>query len=158
MLSLRPLFTALLVILVLVAGTASAKNKIFPGPYSAEIYYITDGDTFFARVALWPGLSTDVSVRIRGIDTPESWRPKCESEKAAGKAATEFLMQHFDSPHRGAVLGKPMAKVSLSNVALGKYSGRVLADVHHAGKNIAKLILSEGHGREYSGGKRQSWC
>ncbi|MCG8492438.1 MAG: hypothetical protein MI743_12540 [Sneathiellales bacterium] len=136
----------------------SAKTKIFPGPYSAEIYYITDGDTFFARVALWPGLSTDVSVRIRGIDTPESWRPKCKSEKAAGKAATVFLMQQFNSPHRGAVLGKAMAKVTLKNVALGKYSGRVLADVQHAGEDIAKLILSEGHGRKYAGGKRQSWC
>ncbi|WP_169569260.1 thermonuclease family protein [Sneathiella limimaris] len=133
-------------------------KETYSGPYIAEVYYITDGDTFFARVHLWPGLHTDVSIRIKGIDTPESWRPKCDKEETAGKAATEFLMDLFDSPYRGAVLGKPMARVTLKNVNLGKFAGRVLADVYHNDKDVALTILEAGHARPYTGGKRKGWC
>ena len=132
--------------------------QIYAGPYKADVYYITDGDTFFARVNLWPGLNTDVSIRINGIDTPETWRPKCDQEELAGKAATNFLMEMFGSPYRGAVLGKPMAKVELRNVKLGKFAGRVLADVYYNGKDVAFTILESGHARPYLGGKREGWC
>lgn len=132
--------------------------KTYAGPYRADVYYITDGDTFFARVNLWPGLNTDVSIRINGIDTPETWGPKCEKEEIAGKVATNFLMEMFDSPYRGAVLGKPMATVELRNVKLGKFAGRVLADVYHNGKDVALAILESGHARPYLGGKREGWC
>ncbi|MFT6557047.1 thermonuclease family protein [Sneathiella sp.] len=145
-------------IFLLMISSAWAKGPEYPGPYSAEVYYITDGDTFFARVNLWPGINTDVSIRIRGVDTPESWRPKCDQEKIAGKAATDFLINRFNSPYRGAVLGKPMAKVTLINVKLGKYAGRALADVLHEGEDVASLIIEKGHGKPYQGGKRQSWC
>ncbi|WP_025899124.1 thermonuclease family protein [Sneathiella glossodoripedis] len=137
---------------------ATARPRVFEGPYPAEIYYITDGDTFFARVHIWPGLNSDVSIRINGIDTPETWRPKCEGEEIAGKAATEFLMKLFDSPYRGAVLDKPMAKVELRNVKQGKFAGRILADVFYNGKNVAQQLLQSGHARPYDGGTRTGWC
>jgi len=155
--SLTPFLFLTVIMLPLMISVAHAA-KIYPGPYQADVYYITDGDTFFARVKLWPGLNTDVSIRILGVDTPESWRPKCDSEKAAGKAATEFLMSVFGSPYRTAILDKPMATVELRNVKLGKYSGRVLADVFHNGQNISDAIIAAGHGRPYAGGKRAGWC
>ena len=145
--------------LSLFAGPAHTEAAdVYPGPYSADIYYITDGDTFFARVNLWPGLNTDVSIRIKGIDTPETWRPKCDAEETAGKAATRFLMDLMDSPYRGAVLGKPMATVELRNVELGKFAGRVLADAYFGGKDLALTMLEAGHARPYLGGKREGWC
>ncbi len=140
------------------AALPAAAAENFPGPYAAEVYYITDGDTFFARVKLWPGLNTDVSIRIKGIDTPETWRPKCDEEEIAGKAATRFLMDLMGSPYRGAVLGKPMATVELRNVELGKFAGRVLADAYFAGKDLALTMLEAGHARPYLGGKRIGWC
>jgi micrococcal nuclease len=145
-------------IFTLCAPMLSQAADIYEGPYEAEVYYITDGDTFFARVRLWPGLNTDVSIRINGIDTPETWRPKCESEEIAGKAATDFVMNMFDSPYRGAVLGKPMAKVELRNVKRGKFAGRIIADVFHNGKDVALSILEAGHARPYLGGTRAGWC
>ncbi len=146
--------------LILMIGTPlfAMAAEVYEGPYEAEVYYITDGDTFFARVRLWPGLNTDVSIRINGIDTPETWRPKCESEEIAGKAATDFVINLFDSPYRGAVLGKPMAKVQLRNVKRGKFAGRIIADVFHNGKDVALTILEAGHARPYLGGKREGWC
>ena len=38
--------------------------------YPAEVVRIIDGDTFQARVQVWPGLSVDTKVRLRGIDAP----------------------------------------------------------------------------------------
>src|SRR5688500_17296733 len=39
--------------------------------YPAEVLRVLDGDTFEARVQLWPGLAITTRVRLRGIDTPE---------------------------------------------------------------------------------------
>jgi len=141
------------------AFSAQAKEtRLYPGSYSADVYYIIDGDTFFARAHLWPGLNTDVNIRILGLDTPETWRPKCDEEKVAGKAATEFLMNLFGSPYRGAVLNKPMATVELRIVKRGKYAGQMLADVFYNGENVTDTMLNAGHGRPYDGGKRRGWC
>ncbi|OUR77056.1 hypothetical protein A9Q83_12615 [Alphaproteobacteria bacterium 46_93_T64] len=140
------------------ALSSPAMAEIYPGPFKAEVYYVNDGDTFFARVKLWPGLNTDVNIRLRGVDTPETWRPECESEKTAGKTATQFIMDLFGSPHRGAILDKPMAVVELRNVKLGKYAGRVLADVFYKNADVAKGIIDAGLGRAYTGGKRHGWC
>lgn len=143
---------------LLFAALPAASAETYPGPFAADVYYITDGDTFFARVKLWPGLNTDVSIRIKGIDTPETWRPKCDEEEIAGKAATRYLMDLMGSPYRGAVLGKPMATVELRNVELGKFAGRVLADAYFGGKDLALTMLEAGHARPYLGGKREGWC
>lgn len=39
--------------------------------YPAEVVQVIDGDTFEARVHLWPGLNVTTRVRLRGIDAPE---------------------------------------------------------------------------------------
>src|ERR1700680_2374477 len=39
--------------------------------YSAEVVHVIDGDTFEARVAVWPGIEIKTKVRLRGIDAPE---------------------------------------------------------------------------------------
>ena len=155
--SLLALIATLLLSPFMNAHTANSA-EVYPGPYAADVYYITDGDTFFARVNLWPGLNTDVSIRIKGIDTPETWRPKCDAEEIAGKAATHYLMDLMGSPYRGAVLGKPMATVELRNVELGKFAGRVLADAYFSGEDLALTLLEAGHARPYLGGKREGWC
>lgn len=153
------LFLALMVLLLVPVKEIIAKEKLlYPGPYKADVYYITDGDTFFARAHLWPGLNADVNIRLLGVDTPETRRPKCDSEKVAGKAATAYLMELLGSTYRGAVLGKPLATVELRNVKRGKYAGRILADVFYNGQNVTEAILKAGHGRVYDGGKREGWC
>ena len=49
--------------------------------------------------------------------------------------------------------------VQLTNVTLGKYGGRIIADVLLAdGRSLAALLIAEGLGREYDGGRREGWC
>jgi endonuclease YncB( thermonuclease family) len=48
--------------------------------------------------------------------------------------------------------------VRLHNVRNGKWAGRVVARVTVDGKDVAAILISEGLGREYHGGKRRGWC
>ena len=45
-----------------------------PIVYPAEVIRIIDGDTFEARVRVWPGLDVDTKVRLRGVDAAELHR------------------------------------------------------------------------------------
>lgn len=146
-------------LILFVSVNAQAKKAVkYPGPFEAEVYYIVDGDNIFVRVRLWPGIFTDVNLRLNGVDTPETWHPKCESERTRGKEAADFLMNLLGSPYKTAVLGQPMAVVVLRNVKLGKYAGRALADVSFNDLELSQAIISAGKGRPYSGGKREGWC
>ena len=136
--------------------------------YDTTLLKITDGDTFKARVFLgvtynktcdfissWPGLFCDAgllywrgSIRIAGIDTPESRRSQCPSEKVRGKQAGSRLAELLQE-----------APIQVRNVIEGKWAGRLVAEVILAnGKSVADVLIAEGHAVPYSGGKRQSWC
>lgn len=117
------------------------------GPVEARVERIIDGDTFVAVAQVWPGHSVRVSVRIRGIDAPET-KSRCASEREAGAAAREALEALFGG-----------APVAISNIGGGKYYGRVLADVTaHDGRGAAAALLGAGLARHYSGGKREAFC
>jgi len=116
------------------------------GTWLALVLLVTDGDTFRARVEVWPGIDAVTAVRIRGIDTPEL-RGKCASEKEQAVAARERL--------RALLAAGP---VQLLHVEHDKYAGRVDADVSVNGKSVAAVLIAEGLARPYTGGARQGWC
>jgi endonuclease YncB( thermonuclease family) len=79
--------------------TASRSNVPLPSPivpavqsatarmaHPAEVLRIIDGDTFEARVNLWPGLDVTTRVRLRGIDAPEL-KARCGEERIKAEAA-----------------------------------------------------------------------
>ena len=45
----------------------------------AEALRVLDGDTFEARVRVWPGFDVTTRVRLRGIDAPEM-RARCRED------------------------------------------------------------------------------
>src|SRR5690348_503028 len=45
-----------------------AKRTDAASIYPAEVLRVIDGDTFAARVRVWPGLDVETKVRLRGID------------------------------------------------------------------------------------------
>jgi endonuclease YncB( thermonuclease family) len=51
---------------------------------------IIDGDTFEARVRVWPGLNVDTKVRLRNVDAPEL-HARCADELAKAQAARAAL-------------------------------------------------------------------
>src|SRR5437764_15297572 len=69
-------------VLGLASGTAGPGYR---AAHPAEILRVLDGDTFEARVRVWPGLDITTKVRLRGIDAPEL-RAHCEDERVQAEA------------------------------------------------------------------------
>ena len=56
--------------------------------YEVQNIRVIDGDTFAATVHLWPGLVWQGSIRVAGIDAPETGgRAECETERDRGNEA-----------------------------------------------------------------------
>ncbi|MBC7280257.1 MAG: thermonuclease family protein [Hoeflea sp.] len=126
------------------AWATESQWRSVAGPVSARIIKIIDGDTLVVDAHPWPGHAVRVSVRLRGIDTPERRSP-CSAERlAADRARTELerLVSGF-------------ATVDLINVSGGKYYGRVLADLKAGAQDVATAMLESGLARPYEGGRRE---
>jgi endonuclease YncB( thermonuclease family) len=123
-------------------------HRLDPGlVYPADTLRIIDGDTFEARVRVWPGLDVDTKVRLRDVDAPEL-HARCDDELARAQAARTALESMLAD-----------GGVTLSRVGIDKYGGRVDAAV--ATRTIADVsaaLLNGGFARAYDGGKRGSWC
>jgi endonuclease YncB( thermonuclease family) len=115
--------------------------------YPAEVIRIIDGDTFEARVRVWPGLDVDTKVRLRGVDAAEL-HARCASELDQAQAARAALE---------IILGE--GGVTISRVGVDKYGGRVDATIATRGTaDVLAALLNGGFARAYDGGKRGSWC
>jgi endonuclease YncB( thermonuclease family) len=115
--------------------------------YPAEVVRIIDGDTFEARVRVWPGLDVDTKVRLRGIDAAEL-HARCDDELAKAQAARTALE---------TILAE--GGVAVSQIGIDKYGGRVDATVSTRNTaDVSTAMLDGGWARSYNGGKRGSWC
>jgi len=115
--------------------------------YATEVLHVIDGDTFAARVRVWPGLNVDTHVRLRGIDAAEL-HARCAAELRKALAARAALQ---------AILAE--GGITIWHVGLDKYAGRVDANVATRGTaDVSAAMLSRGFARRYEGGRRGSWC
>jgi endonuclease YncB( thermonuclease family) len=122
-------------------------REVFPGPVTAEVERVVDGDTLEVRARIWLGQELLVLVRLRGIDAPEAGS-KCEAERALARRAAAFLRAATET-----------GRVTLTDISGGKYYGRVLARVTTAeGRDVAAALERVRLARQYSGGPRQPWC
>lgn len=129
------------------APVTRAPSEIVRAAHPAEVLRVLDGDTFEARVHLWPGLDITTRVRLRNIDAPEL-KARCADERIKAEAARDALRAVLD---RG--------EVGISKVTLDKYGGRVVADAFAANTiDVGAELIAAGLVRRYSGGHRESWC
>lgn len=143
------LLPPILASILLASATAESaeRRETFPGPVSAAVRAVIDGDSFRADAAVWPGHTISVMVRIRGIDAPER-RARCRAEREGARRAREALAGMIDG-----------STVIISNIGGAKYYGRVLADVATAdGRLVAEALLALDLVRPYGGGRRAGWC
>ncbi|WP_286694089.1 thermonuclease family protein [Spongiibacter sp. UBA1325] len=129
----------------LLALGASAKE--YGDVVVSEVRTIYDGDTFRANINGWPAVvGESMSIRIKGIDTPEL-RGKCQSEKEAARLAKQYSVAKLRAANR----------VELKAIERGKYF-RLLADVWVDDENLGEALISAGHAVRYGGGKKKDWC
>ena len=111
--------------------------------HPVDVIRTIDGDTFEARVHLWPGLDVMTRVRLRGIDAPEL-KAQCEKEFRMAEAASDALQTLLAD-----------GEVSIYNIGPDKYQGRVVADVAtRRTPNVSGALLAGGFARSYDGGHR----
>ncbi len=131
---------AFIVLGIFVAGRAAA--------VPATVDYIFDGDTFAAIVHTDDDIDVRARVRLINVDTPEM-KGDCEGEIKKANAARSRLAEILPVGSR----------VELSDIKDDKYLGRIDAYVRTpTGQDVGKMLIKDGLGRPYSGGKRESWC
>lgn len=108
-----------------------------------------DGDTLNLIAHPWPNLDLRVTVRVRGLDTPEI-RGRCPRERElARQARTEA---------RNLLAGAGEIVVSGVDLASDPY-GRAVATVTADGVRLDEHLIRLGLARAYDGtGRRQGWC
>jgi len=93
-----------------------------------------------------------VRIRLLGIDTPETFRSRCEAELVLGLKAKERLRQLLDS---GAV--------TYESHGFDRY-GRTLARVYVGSVDVSQVLLDEGFALPYRPGgaaklaRLRAWC
>jgi endonuclease YncB( thermonuclease family) len=115
--------------------------------YPADVIRVIDGDTFEARVRVWPGLAVETKVRLRNIDAPEL-HARCADELAKAQAARTALQTMLSA-----------GGVTISRVGIDKYGGRIDATVAtRETVDVSAALLNGGFARSYGGGRRGGWC
>jgi len=118
--------------------------------YDITILSVIDGDTVVISAPyLPPPLKPQLAIRVYGVDAPEKgFRAKCDSERARSERAQNFTVQVIDRAKSHQML--------LMN--WDKFGGRIIGDVILDGKSLREMLISNGHAREYYGGRKHSWC
>lgn len=135
--------------LVVMPGFAAqaGMERSLPGPVSATVVEVVDGDTLNVRAHIWIGQEVETAIRLTGVDTPEL-HGRCDSEKERAREARAFTERLTSS-----------GTVVLTDIRTDKYGGRVDAVVHTSdGTDVASALIKAGLGRPYGGERRVGWC
>jgi len=113
--------------------------------YHATLDRVVDGDTLDAIIDLGFDTFKKVRVRMMGMDAWES-RTRDKEEKVKGLAAKFRLIE---------ILKNNEDKFIIVSHGVGKY-GRCLGEIYveESGDSVNNQLISEGHAKEYYGGKR----
>ena len=101
--------------------------------YTGVVTKVVDGDTIDINIDLGFGISNNVRVRFKGIDTPEIYRPSCDAELEHGREAKQFV---YDT-----IMGKKIIVMTYKDKK-GKY-GRYLADIAYIEDDKVMMLTDE---------------
>ena len=139
-------YTPLVVAALSLALAGPVVASDLPGPVPARVERVVDGDTVRVAAEIWVGQTVSISVRLRGVDAPELFRPKCPAEKEKARAAKAFV--------EGFLAG---GEVSLMEIEHDKYGGRVVARMENGdGEDAGAALIAAGLAVPY--GADKPWC
>lgn len=121
----------------------------FPASAAYDVRVI-DGDTVNVPVGVVVGMPGRVSVRLIGVNAPETRQAKCAKERQLGEAAKIYLRDRFANATR----------VKIEYVRWDKYGGRVDGRINLDGADLSDDLVKAGFAVPYGGGRRDLtyWC
>jgi micrococcal nuclease len=106
-----------------------------------------------AQIVAVDGDTIKLSIRLKGLDTPETDFAKCPEERALGLKAKARL----DALMKGKGVRVVPAITKAGHLVTDKYRrGLAVATVN--GVDVATILVQEGLARPYTTGRRRSWC
>ncbi len=128
-------------------SAASSDKQNYGTLICDEVTSIYDGDTFRCSIKdVHPLIGNRVSIRVNGVDTPE----------IKGKSKKEIVLARKAKKRTVSFVRNCPEKITLKNVRRGKYF-RIAADVYCGNVSLAKMLIKEGLGYEYYGGRKKKW-
>lgn len=100
--------------------------------YKAFLKRVVDGDTYDLIIDVGFSILIEHRFRLKGVDTPETWRPKTEAERVHGEAATVFVTKELTNK-----------ELIVSSSKLGIY-GRYECDIMYDSKDLAEELKKSG--------------
>jgi endonuclease YncB( thermonuclease family) len=147
-------YKSMIIFLLFLLFSTTTKAENLDTMYVYKAIKIIDGDTIALNVENEKPLIQQIglSVRIRGIDTPEKGKKaKCDKERALAEKATKLVNEIVGAMGQNELL--------LSKVKWDKFDGRINAFVKVNGVDIGKALLVRGLAVEYDGKKKtKDWC
>ena len=120
---------------------------LYYGPYYAYVGKVVDSITVVLDVAVWPGQVKQVTLRLRGVDTPHVFGT-CETETLMAKEAKEFTRAFLT---RRVVI----YNVRGTRKDPTKLWGQIRND---RGEDLKQALIQAGYAAARHGNVRTSWC
>ena len=139
------MYKQLLIMVIVTLGTF-AEKPTYGSAVVDSIISVYDGDTFRCDIQGYPGIiGANISIRIRGIDTPE-----IRGSSACEKKDAYMIRDYVEEKLRSA------KTIILKDVGRPKYF-RLLANVIIDGVDIGQELIRLGYASNYDGGKKTKW-
>lgn len=145
-----PIMLKLLILLFLTLpayGQEALRHPI----WEYRVTSVIDGDTLSGVLITEPDHESHYSIRIQGIDSPETRKglAKCDKEIENGKVSKQELIG----------LVNPPSQVWVENLKFDKFGGRWVADVYTTtGISVRDYMLTRHLALPYDGKRKASHC
>jgi len=127
--------------------SANAAETQTLGPYRATYMKNYDGDTMTVKLATWHNQTTQATLRLHEIDTPEI-KGGCAKSKQLAKDAKKFT-------HKAMSEAKRIDVLVLAVDNFGRYVAKVIVD----NKDISTMLLEARLAKPYIDLKKKpKWC
>jgi len=144
---------SILYVILLVSSNVTAESLLLP------IVDVYDGDTIKTYTPL-PVPLNKISIRLFGIDTPES---PAASYAVTGKLGRAKCIKEAELALKAKAVVKDLADgapyMKVANYKWDKYGGRIVGKVYIEGIDVADKLIQMELAVEYYGGKKtKDWC
>ena len=112
--------------------------------YKASLREVVDGDTLDVLIDVGFKMSTEQRIRLKGINTPEIWRRKKDSEEyQKGMLAKEYVIRRLGENQNEFII-----RTDKDPGVYGRYIGQIL--LADSSKSLNEELLEAGHAVPYT--------